>query len=139
MNKKTRNSLYIVLSIVIIITILFDVRIEMTKKSPVPVEVNQPSDTTQRTLIIGADTQGTYGDLRIGVGPARRDNYTTDTGEQRIGRVIGLWLYYRLDASKNTEITVYIGQHIQIGKYSFIVKNIEGGSGAVELRFDSNP
>jgi hypothetical protein len=138
MNKKSKK-IFLILIVVIILAILIGVGIEMTKKTPVPIEVNQPSNTAQRTLIIDADTQGTYGDLRIGVGPARRDNYTTDTGEQRTGRVIGLWLYYRLDTSKNTEITVYIGQRVQIGKYSFVVENIQGGKGAVELRFDSNP
>jgi len=137
MSKKIKIILYGIIAIAVILLILTATGMKITKESSV--EVNQPANIVQRTIIIPGDTQGTYGDLRIGVGGVRRDNYTLGTGEKRIGRVADLWLFYRPDSSKNTKITVYIGERVRIGKYSFVVYDIRGGKGSVELKFDSDP
>jgi len=99
-----------------------------------------PAVEAPSTLIIPASTQGSYGDLRIGVGNVRRDEYIVlESGEHRRGMVAVLWLYYRDDPSKNTKLTVYIGRRVQIGKYAFRVENIRGGRGSVHLRFETAP
>ena len=83
-----------------------------------------------RVLTIMESTQGTYGDLKIGL-----DNSgSADDPKPH------LWLFYRDDSSKNTQMVVHAGQRVEIGKYAFRVEKIEGGSRiSVSLRFEPGP
>ena len=93
----------------------------------------------QRTITIQSDTQGTYGDLKIGLGPLREGDYVLQDGKHVAGRVAELWLSYRDDASLNKKVLAKQGERVTIGRYAFTVQYIHGGRGSVELVFDTDP
>ena len=84
-------------------------------------------------------TQGEYGGLRIGVGFVGLGEVVLESGVHEQHRVADLWLYYRDDSSKNTKVQVHIGQRVTIGKYAFLVTDMRGGKGSVELQFETDP
>lgn len=89
--------------------------------------------------VVAESTQAAYQGLRIGVGYVRSGEYA-EGGAAKKGKVAGLWLYFRDDASKNVKIEVHAGQKVEAGGYSFTVEDVSGGlKGSVRLRFEPGP
>ena len=74
---------------------------------------------------IPSNTQGQYGDLRIGVGNIKSGEYEID-GVKETGVTAMLWVSIRDKSEENKTVTVYIGQSFEIDKYKITVHDIQG-------------
>lgn len=76
-------------------------------------------------LFIGSNTQGSYRDLRIGIGNIKSGEYEID-GVKKTGVTATLWISIRDKSEENKTITVYIGQSFEIDRYKITVHDIHG-------------
>ena len=138
MEKSSNKKLLIFLAVVMVLVggVWYWQSQKSTQILTVP---DQKLSEAERTIVIGGGTQGEYGGLRIGVGFVGLGEVVLESGVHEQHRVADLWLYYRDDSSKNTKVQVHIGQRVTIGKYAFLVTDMRGGKGSVELQFETDP
>ena len=103
------------------------------------VEIKNPAWQNSESITISEGTQGNIeGNIRIGVGNIRKSDYVDDNGINKHNLVVGLWINFPDDSSKNQTITAYAGKTINAGKYSLYIEKIEAGflgHGSVLIRF----
>ncbi|MDO8408031.1 MAG: hypothetical protein Q7S95_02225 [bacterium] len=93
-------------------------------------------ESTTGVLTIGGDTQGTYGDLRIGMESNPQVAQVLVNGVPEEDVVAKLWLYVRDRSDEDRTMTVYIGQTFTIDKYKITVEDIKGGRGSIRLSIE---
>lgn len=93
------------------------------------------SDIGGTVISIRGDTQGSYGDLRIGVESSPKQSQYVVGGIQKTGVVAKLWISVRDKSDENKVMIMHIGQTFNIDKYKITVHNIiSGDPGIVSLR-----
>lgn len=90
-----------------------------------------------RTITIGENTQGNYGELYVGVSYVRRGEYADETGAKKKGLTAGLRLHIASKPPQGKRLKAHAGLRVDFAGYSFLVEEIKGGmKGAVRLTFD---
>lgn len=100
--------------------------------SPSPtIELEESPSSNE--LTIEANTQATFGDLRIGVGNIWEEEYTLEGGSLEKGLTAGLWFYFREDSGLDDSFRVYPGQILEVGGYRVRVIAVNETSVALEV------
>jgi len=88
------------------------------------------SDTT---TMIAKNTQGTFGDVRIGVGNIWEEQYT-EGGRTTNGLTAGLWIFIRNHSDQNQRVRVHPGQIVDVpGQCRIRVVSVEQAGVRLEL------
>jgi hypothetical protein len=86
--------------------------------------------------IIETNTQGTFGDVRIGVGNIWEEEYTDDAGKKQKGLTAGLWVFEK-DPPKDFKLRAHPGKKFTASKSTFEVVRVTQTS--VELEIGKSP
>jgi len=75
-------------------------------------------------ISISQGAQGQFGNLRIGLGNNRVDDYTDENGVKKHGNIARLWISVLNDSTQDRTLDVYAGQSFIVDKYYVFVDQI---------------
>jgi hypothetical protein len=84
-----------------------------------------PTGAGVETVTVESNTQITLGDVRIGVGNIREEEYTPEGGAPRRGLTGGLWIYVRDNPTQDRHERVHPGQTVMVPGYRLVIVAVE--------------
>ena len=84
-----------------------------------------PTGAGVETVTVESNTQITLGDVRIGVGNFREEEYTPEGGTPRRGLTAGLWISVRDNPTQDRNVRVHPGQTVMVPGYRLVIVAVE--------------
>jgi hypothetical protein len=102
-----------------------------------PVAASPTSTAPSNIVRLASNTQATLGNVRIGAGNFRDDDYVDGLGESKNGPTAGLWLFIQDRPAEDRHLRVGTGSSFTAGRLSFEV--LEVTNDTVYLRYSPPP
>lgn len=126
---KSIKSLTIASTLLTIIVLVCAFFLYYKYSNPAPLSSSKPSPSVLEGVIadsisINQGTQGQFGDLQIGLGNNKVDDYINDNGSKEHGNTAQLWISIRNNNAQNNSFDVYAGKSFIFDKYHIFVDQV---------------
>lgn len=102
----------------------------------IPLDSQEKTKMNENVIVIKVNTVFEYGDIKLGVGNIRTEEYVQQNGEKTKGMVAGIYVYHKTDPAQDRPLVVYAGFKEVVAGYDIEILDVNSTSVRLKIHPD---